>query len=172
MIRLCQEQDLDTMCALINEAAQAYRGVIPEDCWSEPYMSLEELCHEIARGVEFWGYEDDGDLVGVMGTQEMQDVTLIRHAYVRTAQQRRGVGSQLLRHLLALTTGPTLVGTWADAGWAIGFYERHGFCLMLGEEKDQLLRKYWAIPERQVETSVVLADQRWFASRQRQEEGS
>jgi N-acetylglutamate synthase-like GNAT family acetyltransferase len=172
MIRRCEEQDLEAMYALINEAAQAYRGVIPEDRWSEPYMPLEELRHEIASGVVFWGYEDDGDLVGVMGIQDVQDVTLIRHAYVRTDQQRRGIGSQLLRHLMAQTSGPTLVGTWADAAWAIRFYERHGFHLVLGEEKDQLLRRYWAIPERQVETSVVLADQRWLASRQRQTEGS
>jgi N-acetylglutamate synthase-like GNAT family acetyltransferase len=172
MIRRCEEQDQETMYALINEAAQAYRSVIPEDCWSEPYMSLEELCHEIASGVVFWGYEDDGDLVGVMGIQDVQDVTLIRHAYVRTDHQRQGIGSQLLRHLMAQTTGPTLVGTWVDAGWAIRFYERHGFRLVLGEEKDQLLRKYWAIPERQVETSVVLADKRWLASRQPQKEGS
>jgi N-acetylglutamate synthase-like GNAT family acetyltransferase len=172
MIRRCKEQDLEAVYAVINDAAQAYRGVIPEDRWHEPYMSSEELRHEITHGVVFWGYEEAGNLIGVMGIQHVQDVTLIRHAYVRTDHQRQGVGRQLLRYLMEQTTRPTLVGTWADAVWAIRFYEKHGFRLLSGEEKDQLLRKYWSIPERQVETSVVLADRRWFAMRQGQAEGT
>jgi len=172
MIRRCEEQDFQGMYAVINDAAQAYRGVIPVDRWHEPYMSREELRHEIADGVVFWGYEEAGNLIGVMGIQDVQDVTLIRHAYVCTDHQRQGVGSQLLRHLMAQTTRPTLVGTWSDATWAIRFYERHGFRLVSGEEKDRLLRKYWSIPDRQVETSVVLADERWFAAQQGHAEGS
>ncbi len=168
MIRHCDDQDLQAMLAVINDAAQAYRGVIPADRWKEPYMPREELRHEIASGVVFWGYEVDGELVGVMGIQDVKDVTLIRHAYVRTAHQRQGIGRELLRHLIALSSRPTLVGTWADAVWAIGFYERHGFRLVSREEKERLLRTYWSIPERQVETSVVLADERWFASLHRQ----
>ncbi|KPL23110.1 MAG: GNAT family acetyltransferase [Anaerolineae bacterium SM23_84] len=160
MIRRCKEQDFQGMYAVINDAAQAYRGVIPADCWHEPYMSRQELRHEIAQGVVFWGHEEAGNLIGVMGIQHVRDVTLIRHAYVRTDHQRQGVGSQLLRHLMEQTTRPTLVGTWADAVWAIRFY------------KDRLLRKYWSIPDRQVETSVVLADERWFAAQQGHAEGS
>ena len=163
MIRRCGPRDLDAMCALINDAARAYRGVIPEDRWHEPYMPDAELQHEIAAGVAFWAYEERGELLGVMGLQEVQDVTLIRHAYVRTDSQRRGIGSGLLQHLLALTTAPTLVGTWAGATWAIRLYERHSFRLVSEEEKNRLLRRYWSIPQRQVETSVVLADKRWFA---------
>ncbi len=164
MIRRCEESDFEAMYALINDAAHVYRGVIPADRWKEPYMPREELRHEIDAGVEFWGYEEGGDLLGVMGIQQVQDVTLIRHAYVHTAHQRRGIGSELLRHLLAMTDRPTLIGTWADATWAVRFYERHGFRLVTPEEKERLLRKYWEIPERQVETSVVLADERWLAS--------
>lgn len=165
MIRRCEDHHLETMYAVINDAAQAYREVIPADRWKEPYMPREELRHEIASGVVFWGYEADGELVGVMGTQDVKDVTLIRHAYVRSDHQRQGVGTELLHHLIALSSRPTLVGTWADAVWAIRFYERHGFRLVSREEKERLLRTYWSIPERQVETSVVLADERWFASR-------
>ncbi len=114
------------------------------------------------EGVVFWGYEDDGELIGVMGIQFVQDVTLIRHAYVRTARQNQGIGGSLLSELRRQTNRPILIGTWADASWAIGFYEKHGFQLVSAKEKDQLLRKYWSIPERQIETSVVLADQTWF----------
>lgn len=166
MIRRCEQSDFEAMYALINEAAQAYRGVIPADRWKEPYMPREELRHEIDAGVEFWGYEEGGELLGVMGVQPVQDVTLIRHAYVHTAHQRRGIGSQLLRHLLAMTERPTLIGTWADATWAVRFYQQHGFRLLTPEDKERLLRRYWQIPERQVETSVVLADERWLASAQ------
>lgn len=165
MIRPCQERDVDAMYTVINEAAQAYRDVIPPDRWKVPFMPQEELRHEIADGVEFWCFEERGELLGVMGIQDVQDVTLIRHAYVRSDQQRKGIGSRLLRHLLSQTERPTLIGTWADATWAIRFYERHGFRLVTEEEKLRLLHRYWNIPERQVETSVVLADQRWLAVR-------
>ena len=162
MIRPCEPSDLPAIYAIINDAAQVYQGVIPADRWHEPYMPLEELQHEIASGVKFWGYQEGGELIGVMGLQQVGDVSLIRHAYVRTAHQRRGVGTKLLAHLRGQTTRPMLVGTWADAVWAIRFYEKHGFRLVCPEEKDCLLRRYWSIPERQVETSVVLAEQSWF----------
>ena len=123
-------------------------------------MSREELRHEIDEGVAFWGYEEDGKLKGVMGIQDVQDVTLIRHAYVRTAERNKGIGSKLMSHLRQMTDRPILIGTWADAVWAIWFYEKHGFRLVSTEEKNRLLKKYWRIPERQVETSVVLAEQR------------
>jgi N-acetylglutamate synthase-like GNAT family acetyltransferase len=162
MIRRCDERDFALIWAVINDGAQAYRGTIPDDRWTEPYMSREKLQHEIDGGVVFWGCENDGTLMGVMGIQQVQDVTLIRHAYVRTGSQKQGVGSQLLSHLRELTNAPVLIGTWADAVWAIRFYERHGFRMVSGEEKDRLLKRYWHIPERQVETSVVLADSRWW----------
>lgn len=157
MIRQCNSQDFESIYAIINDAARAYKGVIPADRWSEPYMPEEELRHEIEEGVVFWGYEEGGELVGVMGLQQVQDVTLIRHAYVRTARQNEGIGGRLLSYLSVQTTGPLLVGTWADATWAVRFYGKHGFRLVSTEEKDRLLRKYWSIPERQIETSVVLA---------------
>jgi len=165
MIRLCDESEFDTMVEIVNDAAQAYRGVIPGDRWKEPYMPREELRHEIDAGVVFWGYEEEGELIGVMGIQPVQDVTLIRHAYVRTAQQNRGIGGKLLAHLRTQTGRPALIGTWADAVWAVRFYEKHGFRMVSPEEKNRLLIKYWSIPERQVETSVVLADKKWFDTR-------
>jgi N-acetylglutamate synthase-like GNAT family acetyltransferase len=167
MIRQCAEKDFEAIYEVINDAAQAYRGIIPVDRWKEPYMTHEELQHEINDGVIFWAYEEDGEIVGVMGLQEVQDVTLIRQAYVRTAKRNRGIGGQLLAFLRKKTERPLLMGTWADAAWAIRFYEKYGFRLVTPEEKDRLLKKYWSIPERQVETSVVLADQRWFESRGR-----
>ncbi len=166
MIRQCDNSEVELIYSIINDAAEAYRGVIPGDCWKEPYMSKDELQHEIDQGVVFWGYEQDGELVGVMGIQHLQDVTLIRHAYVRAAKRNQGIGGKLLSSLRQQATRPLLVGTWADALWAIRFYENHGFQLVSWEEKERLLRKYWSIPERQVETSVVLADQRWFDARQ------
>jgi N-acetylglutamate synthase-like GNAT family acetyltransferase len=166
MIRQCEDSEFETIYAIINDAAQVYRGVIPADCWEEPYMSRDKLQHELDAGVVFWGYEEGGDLVGVMGIQHVQDVTLIRHAYVRLSKQNQGIGSKLLSTLRTLTTRPTLVGTWADAAWAIHFYEKHGFRLVSSQEKDRLLRTYWSISERQVETSVVLADERWFDASQ------
>jgi GNAT superfamily N-acetyltransferase len=153
---------------IINDAAQAYKGVIPEDCWKEPYMSKDELRHEMDEGVVFWGYEEDGELVAVTGIQYVQDVTLIRHAYVRTAKRNQGIGGRLLSYLRKQTTRPILIGTWADAVWAIRFYEKHGFRLVSSEVKDRLLGEYWSIPARQIETSVVLADQKWFHARKRE----
>jgi N-acetylglutamate synthase-like GNAT family acetyltransferase len=156
MIRDCTNADVDVMIDIINEAALAYRGVIPADCWHDPYMTPSALLDEIAAGVHFSGWEEDAALAGVMGLQRVRDVTLIRHAYVRTAVQARGIGSALLRHLSARTTGPLLIGTWAAATWAIHFYQRHGFQLASAEEKDRLLTTYWNIPARQRGTSVVL----------------
>jgi N-acetylglutamate synthase-like GNAT family acetyltransferase len=160
VIRKCQERDLEAMYQIVNDAAQAYRGVIPADRWHEPYMSLEHLQQEIEAGVVFWGSEEQGQLQGVMGIQNVQDVTLVRHAYVRTAQRGKGIGSMLIKHLKSLSDRPMLVGTWAAATWAVRFYEQHGFFLVTQEEKDHLLRKYWSIPVRQTETSVVLVDER------------
>lgn len=157
MIRRCADGDFPAIEAVINEAAQAYRGVIPADCWHEPYMTGSALKTEIEAGVNFWGWEDSGTLSGIMGLQQVRDVTLIRHAYVRTAHQGRGIGGALLGFLADRATGPLLVGTWAAAGWAIRFYERHGFRLVSPAEKDRLLATYWSIPSRQKETSVVLA---------------
>ena len=162
MIRHCDEQDFEAIYEIVNDAATAYRGVIPADCWTEPYMPREELRGEIAAGIDFWGYEEDGALAGVMGIQNVRDVTLIRHAYVRTASQRRGIGVALLESLHARTDRPVLIGTWADAAWAISFYEKHGFTLVSPEEKDRLLRTYWTVSDRQIETSVVLAGPTWF----------
>lgn len=193
MIRNCGASDTNTILQIINDAAAAYKGVIPQDCWSEPYMSSDYLLHEIENGVRFWGYESGGELTGVMGIQRVQDVILIRHAYVKTAYQGQDIGGRLLRFLCGrlpgLTTtvngglvmmdgdvnggntvgkvtgsspsvtnltGRVLVGTWADATWAIGFYEKHGFLLVSRKEKNDLLNKYWSIPRRQIETSVVL----------------
>jgi GNAT superfamily N-acetyltransferase len=164
-IRPCDDADFEAIYSIINDAAQAYRGVIPADRWHEPYMPDDELREQIAAGVRFWGYEEWGDLIGVMGIQQVQDVTLIRHAYVRTAQRNRGIGSRLLSLLRRQTTRPILIGTWADAVWAVRFYEKHGFRRVPPEEKDRLLGRYWSIPRRQVETSVVLADQNWFRAR-------
>nr|HID57692.1 N-acetyltransferase [Desulfobacterales bacterium] len=162
MIRRCDNNEFETIYSIINDAASAYKGVIPADCWKEPYMSKRELLDEINDGVAFWGYEDNGELIGVMGIQQVQDVTLIRHAYVRTARQNQGIGRRLLSHLRTMTTRPVLIGTWADAVWAIRFYEKHGFRLVSTEEKGRLLEKYWSVSQRQIEASVVLADQRWF----------
>jgi N-acetylglutamate synthase-like GNAT family acetyltransferase len=164
MIRRCIDADFETLYAVINDSALAYKGVIPADRWSDPYMSREYLRHELDAGVIFWGHEADGKIVGVMGIQDVQDVTLIRHAYVNTAFRGRGIGGALIAHLKTLAARPTFVGTWAAAVWAVRFYEKHGFRLVSKEEKDRLLRKYWSIPERQTETSVVLADRRWFES--------
>ena len=157
MIAPCRDSDFTDINRIINAGAEAYRGVIPSDRFHEPYMTIEELRGEIDRGVVFWGFTGGGDtLQGVMGIQDVRDVTLIRHAYVLPECQRRGIGSALLNHLAALAERPILIGTWADAEWAIAFYEKHGFALVSEEEKNRLLAKYWTIPERQIETSVVL----------------
>ena len=156
-IRLCRDDERDAILAIVNAAAEAYRDVIPADRWHDPYMPASELDAEIAAGVRFWGYQSDGRLAGVMGIQPVRDVELIRHAYVLPERQGAGVGGALLRHLVAAATRPVLVGTWAAAEWAIRFYRRHGFVQVSPERKDELLRAYWDIPDRQVETSVVLA---------------
>ena len=156
MIRRCTAADLATIDSIINEAAAKYRGVIPADCWHEPYMSRAELEREIAAGVNFSGWEEGGELIGVMGVQRVKDVTLIRHAYVRTAQQGKGIGGKLLKAFSTQVEGQLLIGTWADASWAIRFYQGHGFRLMPQEEKNRLLNTYWNISPRQRDTSVVL----------------
>jgi GNAT superfamily N-acetyltransferase len=159
-IRACRDDERTTIFGIVNAAAEAYRGVIPDDCWHEPYMPLRELEREIAAGVAFWGYEADGALVGVMGIQPARDVDLIRHAYVVPDSQRHGVGGALLEHLRGLSTRRMLVGTWAAAEWAIRFYRRHGFEQVSPEQKTALLKTYWTVPDRQIETSVVLANPR------------
>ena len=164
-IRKSLNSDLPAILALVNDAAQAYRGVIPADRWHEPYMPAEELASEIGHGVVFWLAEEGGRLAGVMGIQDKGEVALVRHAYVAPAMQRKGVGTRLLRHVEALAAKPVLIGTWADAKWAIDFYLRNGYTVVPPRHKDALLRKYWSIPPRQIETSVVLADARWMQAR-------
>ena len=166
MIRKCANRDFEKMFTLINDAAAAYRGNIPADCWKEPYMPRQELRREIGQGVVFYGYLAGQELVGLMGIQDKGAVTLMRHAYVQTSRHRQGVGSRLLAYLQQLTAKPILIGTWAAAAWAIRFYEKHGYRLVAPAEKDRLLQTYWSIPERQVETSVVLADRKWFEQRE------
>lgn len=156
-VRLCRPDEHPLILAIVNAAAEAYRDVIPADRWHEPYMSAEELAKEIASGVEFWGCDVDGRLVGVMGVQPVADVDLIRHAYVDPAHQQHGIGGRLLAHLVARSDRRMLVGTWADAEWAIRFYRRNGFEMVSRDRTAALLRRYWTIPERQIETSVVLA---------------
>ncbi|WP_152393645.1 GNAT family N-acetyltransferase [Paenibacillus guangzhouensis] len=156
MIRQCTATDVDAMFQIINDAASAYKGIIPDDRYHEPYMALDELTREISDGVTFWGYEEDDHFIGVMGIQDKGDVSLIRHAYVRTNQRNSGVGTKLLSHLTRLTNKPILIGTWDSATWAIRFYEKNGFYLVSHEEKETLLQKYWNVPRRQIETSVVL----------------
>ena len=157
-IRPCRDDELPTIVSIINAAAEAYRGVIPDDCFHEPYMPLCELRAEIAAGVRFWGGEENGVLVGVMGFQPVCDVDLIRHAYVLPTHQRRGIGGALLEHLQHLSTRRMLVGTWAAAVWAIDFYRRHGFAEVSSDQKNTLLKTYWTVPDRQIETSVVLTN--------------
>jgi N-acetylglutamate synthase-like GNAT family acetyltransferase len=166
MIFKCQQTDFNQICEIINDAASAYRGIIPADRWHEPYMPGDELKKQITDGVEFWSYRDDDRILGVMGIQFKEDVTLIRHAYVRTTERQKGIGGKLLKHLYQISTTPVLIGTWADAKWAIEFYQKHGFRLLPETEKNSLLRKYWTIPERQAETSVVLADGSWISKKQ------
>jgi GNAT superfamily N-acetyltransferase len=157
VIRLSVDTDFAAMFAIINDAARTYRGVIPDDRWHEPYMPADELAREIADGVVFWVAEEEGRLVGVMGIQDKGDVALVRHAYVAPTTQRAGVGTRLLRHVEGLIDKPILIGTWAAASWAIEFYRRNGYTVIPGSDKDRLLRTYWSIPARQIETSVVLA---------------
>jgi len=157
MIRQCIDSDTTDIFEIINDAAAAYKGVIPADRWHVPYMSVEQVVQEIEDGIVFWGFEHDGHLAGIMGIQDKGDVTLIRHAYVLTRFRRQGIGAALLQHLECLTDNPVLIGTWRDASWAVAFYEKHGYQVVSEMEKDRLLRKYWSIPARQIETSVVLA---------------
>lgn len=162
MIRDCEQADFDALFTIINDAAQAYKGVIPLDRWQEPYMSRRELRAEIESGVAFSGWEEGGELLAVMGIQPVRDVTLVRHAYTLTAHQGRGIGSQLLAFLSEGLSGSVLVGTWGAAAWAISFYEKHGFRLVSPEQKDYLLAAHWSIPQRQIATSVVLANHAWW----------
>jgi GNAT superfamily N-acetyltransferase len=164
LIRKSMDADLPVMVEIVNAAAQAYRGVIPADRWHDPYMSMDELEGEIADGVLFWVAEEDGRQLGVMGIQDKGEVALVRHAYIAPSLQRKGVGTKLLRHVQRLTDKPVLIGTWADASWAIDFYRRNGFTVVSNASKDYLLRRYWSIPDRQIETSVVLADAKWAAT--------
>lgn len=157
MIREIYSSDFDAVYRVVNDAAQAYRGIIPDDRWKEPYMPKEELREEIDAGIMFYGWIENCDVIGVMGIQPVKDVTLIRHAYVLTEHQRKGIGEKLLMHLIDLTESQDLlIGTWEDADWAIHFYEKHGFERVPQDEKRRLLRKYWDVPDRQIETSVVL----------------
>lgn len=167
MIYECTDSDQPLICSIINDAAMAYKGVIPDDRWHEPYMPLAELLAEISHGVNFWGYAHDHALTGVMGIQDVKDVTLIRHAYVKTDMRNRGIGTGLLNHLKQQTDRPLLVGTWKAASWAVNFYIKNGFELVTEKEKNELLNKYWTIPDRQIETSVVLADPRWLSLNKR-----
>ena len=164
MIRRCDAGDFDALFAVINDGAEAYRGKISADCWNEPYMPAAELEAELAAGVVFWAYVQDQEIVAVMGLQDVADVTLVRHAYTRTAHQHRGLGSALLDHLRAQTPRPILIGTWKAATWAVRFYERHGFRLVSDAEKRVLLQRYWTVGERQIQESVVLVDDRWRAT--------
>ena len=164
MIRRCTLAEFDKICTVVNYAAVAYRGIIAADRWKDPYMSAEELRREVDGGVVFWGFFEDRRLLAVMGLQYVGDVALIRHAYTRTANQGTGIGTALLAHLRAETDRPMLVGTWKAATWAVRFYKGRGFQLVAGEQKDALLRRYWTVPERQIEESVVLADARWLGA--------
>ena len=167
VIRQSVKADFDAVLAIVNDAALAYRGVIPADRWHEPYMPAAELRHEITAGVVFWVAEQDGRVVGVMGIQDKGDVALVRHAYVDPGIQRSGVGTKLLRHVQSLTGKPILIGTWAAASWAIEFYRRNGFTVVGNSDRNRLLTAYWSIPARQIETSVVLADEGWIEAQQR-----
>jgi GNAT superfamily N-acetyltransferase len=168
IIRPCRDDETATMLTIINSAAEAYRGAIPADCWHEPYMSAAELQAEIAAGIAFTAHEIDGVVAGVMGIQPVRNVDLIRHAYVLPAYQGRGVGSALIGYLRARTLRPILVGTWTAATWAIRFYERHNFQLAPESIKALLLRTYWTISQRQIETSVVLTAPRLSEEEARQ----
>ena len=161
MIVPSKKSDFKDILVIINDAASAYKGIIPTDRWHEPYMSEQELQTQIEDGIKFWCFVENDNIIGVMGIQDKSDVTLIRHAYVRTTARNKGIGSKLLNYLSELTKKPILVGTWADATWAINFYKKYGFKLVPFDEKEKLLRKYWTIPLRQIETSVVLASSNW-----------
>jgi len=164
MIIKCDQKEFDDIYEIINDASIAYKGIIPDDRWHDPYMPEPELKSQIADGVEFWGYKEGDKLIGVMGIQYKGEVTLIRHAYVRTSERSKGIGRQLLAHLNSIATTPILIGTWTDAKWAVSFYLKNGFKLLERQEINILLPKYWTIPTRQIETSVVLASSNWESS--------
>ena len=161
IIKSNEKKDFDTIYEIINDASIAYKGIIPKDRWKEPYMSKNELETQINEGVQFWSYVENGEILGVMGIQLKNEVTLIRHAYVKTAARQKGIGGKLLNQLINMAKTPVLIGTWKDASWAISFYEKHGFRLLSEKDKNRLLKTYWVIPERQVETSIVLASKDW-----------
>jgi GNAT superfamily N-acetyltransferase len=167
LIRRSVAADFATMLAIINDAAQAYRGVIPADRWHEPYMPADELMRECSDGIVFWVAEEEGRLLGAMGIQDKGEIALVRHAYTAPSAQRKGVGTKLLRHVEGLAGKPVLIGTWAAAWWTVEFYRRNGYTLVSSGDKDRLLRRYWSIPTRQIETSVVLADRRWVEAQAR-----
>lgn len=156
-----EKKDFNTIHKIINDASIAYKGIIPADRWKEPFMPKEELKTQISEGVEFWNYKENNKILGVMGIQYKKDVTLIRHAYVRTSARQKGIGGKLLTHLINMAETPILIGTWKDASWAISFYKKYDFRVLSDEEKNCLLNIYWSIPERQVETSIVLASENW-----------
>ena len=166
MIRSASDGDFDAIYSIINDAAIAYKGVIPQDRWHEPYMTREDLQAQLEDGVQFSCCMDNNEIVGVMGIQDKHEVNLIRHAYVRTQRRKSGIGSLLLLELMNSSTKPILIGTWKAAYWAISFYEKHGFSLVAEQEKNDLLKKYWVIPDRQVETSVVLVDEKYRETRE------
>ena len=157
MITECTKKNISNILYVINDASLKYKGIIPNDCWHEPYMTKQKLISEFANGVRMFGYKKDSNLVGVMGIQELKDVTLIRHAYILTQYQGLGIGKSLLQHLFKIKTSSCLlVGTWRDATWAIQFYEKFGFVLHTKKQTAQLLKKYWSLPSKQIENSVVL----------------
>jgi N-acetylglutamate synthase-like GNAT family acetyltransferase len=164
ILRPCVPDDFEDIYSTINDGARVYKGVIPADCWHEPYMSRGQLVDELEKKVLFWGIERDGHIIAVMGIQDKGDVALIRHAYVQTRLRRQGQGSRLLKHLEAQSIKPILIGTWSDASWAISFYRKHGYSVQNKKNTAHLLNEYWSIPQRQVDTSVVLANPRWFQS--------
>ena len=161
IVKSDEKKDFHTIYEIINDASIAYKGIIPIDRWKEPYMSKNELETQINDGVEFWSYLENNKILGVMGIQFKNEVTLIRHAYVRTSARQKGIGGKLLKHLINKAKTPILIGTWSDASWAISFYKKHGFRLLSNEEKNRLLKIYWSIPVRQVETSIILASEDW-----------
>ena len=157
MISEYKKTDTSKILHIINDASLKYKGVIPDDCWSEPYMSEQELISEFNDGVRIYGYHHNNILIGVIGIQEVKDVILIRHAYTLSLYQGKGIGGALLEYLLKKNrSARLLVGTWKNASWAIKFYKKFDFILHTKEETTLLLKKYWNIPTKQIENSVVL----------------
>lgn len=163
MIRKCNNSDFDKIYEIINDATGVYKGIIPTEYWKVPYMSGDELRHDLDDGIVLYGYEENGELVGVMGIQNKQDVTLIRHAYVCSSEQNRGIGGRILSYLQKITSKSILIATWSNDVNAIRFYERHRFKLVPMEKGYWLQRKYWSTPELKIKASVVLADEKWFS---------